>query len=415
MYIERMLAQKIKPFLARKEAISITGPRQAGKTTLTKHLQQELKKTHQKIWALTFERKADLDLFEKNIEDFKTLCEAYDCVIIDEFQYAKNGGRQLKYLYDTTKVKFIITGSSSLELTFQTGKYMVGRIFNFELAPFSFKEFASMDRELDPLLKKINPEMLFDFQIKAGFGAEINQRLAKKLEDFMLFGGYPAVCLSKTVVEKKKVLEGLVENYLLKDIKSLLNLATDDELMRLAKFLAAQIGNLVKYDELSDTSSLPYAQVLKHLNVLEKTYILNLIKPFFTNKRLELSKNPKCFFVDLGLRNQLLDDFRPMEARNDAGAIAENYAFSMLRKNFPELPLKYWRTKSKAEVDFVIEKDGAVIPIEVKYCSKRIVGKSLYSFIEKFSPSKALILTKDYLAEEKIGTCTVQWIPLGYF
>lgn len=157
MYIRRELETKIKPFLNRKEALAITGPRQAGKTTFIGHLQKELEAAGKKVKFITFEKKGDLDLFSNSIEDFKTLAQNYDCVIIDEFQYAKDAGQKLKYLYDTIKTKFIVSGSSSLELTFQTGKYMVGRLLDFELMPFSFGEYLPVvDADLAALRAKKN-------------------------------------------------------------------------------------------------------------------------------------------------------------------------------------------------------------------------------------------------------------------
>ncbi len=413
MYIQREVEQKITPFLQRKEAISITGPRQAGKTTFIRHFEEKFRREGKKVRFLTFESKGDLDLFDKNPEDFKKLAEQYDVVIIDEFQYATDAGKKLKYLYDTTPTKYIITGSSSLELTFQTGKYMVGRLLDFEMFPFSFREYLSaQNKELQKIIGGTGD--IFDFKTKSGFGDEINKRLVEELEKFVVWGGYPAVVLSNTEEEKKKILEGIVEKYLLRDIKSLLELATEDELLRLGKFLAAQIGNLVKYQELSNISNLFYGDIIKHLNILQKTYIIDLLKPYYTNKMTELSKNPKSFFVDLGMRNHLLSDFRTLEARNDFGAVMENYALTTFRKRFPGLPVKFWRTKSKAEVDFVIEKDRQMIPVEVKYSSKKIIGKSLFSFIEKFKPKKAVVLTKDFLYEERRKNCLIQFIPLGY-
>jgi len=417
MYIHRQLEKKVEPFLKREEAIAIVGPRQAGKTTFIKRLEKRLKEDKKKVRFITFERKADLDLFQENIEDFKDLMSQYQYVIIDEFQYAKNGGQKLKYLYDTTKIKFIITGSSSLELTFQTGKYMVGRMLDFKLAPFSFREFLFFEnKELFDLLdNKIKPISILKFNVKNGFGAEINKRLIIALEKYVVYGGYPAVILSKTKQEKEKVIENILEKYLLKDVRSLLKLATEDELLKLSKFLASQAGNIIKYEELSNVSGLAYRDVLKHLNILEKTFIIDLVKPFFTNKRTELTKNPKNYFIDLGLRNYLLADFRAIKNRNNLGAIMENYAYNMLNSLNLSPNLKYWRTKSKAEVDFVLEKEQRIYPIEIKYSSKRIVGKSFYSFIDKFKPKTGIILTKDYLAEEKIKNTKVKFIPLSYF
>lgn len=417
MYIERQLTNQIKPFLERKEVISIIGPRQAGKTTLVQRLIDEAQRNGRNVKFITFEKRVDLELFQNDIEDFKSIISQYDYAVIDEFQYAKDGGQKLKYLFDTTDVKFIITGSSSLELKSQTGKYMVGRMFSFELLPFSFREYLLVeDPEIFALLdKKFKSSDLLDFEVARGFGENINKRISGLLEKHVIYGGYPAAVISRSNVEKEKVLESIADNYLLKEIRGFLRLETEDELVKLQKFLATQIGNLIRYEELANAAQLSAKEVKKHLLILEKTYIIKLTKPFFTNKRTELTKNPKSFFIDLGLRNYLLNDFRPLVARNDAGALMENYAFNSLQKNYPGQIFKYWRTKSKAEVDFVIEKENDIIPIEIKYSSKKIIGKSLHSFIEKFSPKKAIVLTKDLLTEEKVKNCKVQFIPLGYF
>ncbi len=206
-----------------------------------------------------------------------------------------------------------------------------------------------------------------------------------------------------------------MENYLLKDIGSLLRLATEEELITLVRFLATQVGNLVNYKELSDVSGLPYKNLLKHLNILKQTYIIDLIKPYFTNKRTELSKNPKVYFIDLGLRNLALLDFKPLDLRNDAGSLAKNYVFNSLKRRAVSFEgLHFWRTKSKAEVDFVIASGQRIIPIEVRYSKAPTIGKSLYSFINKFLPSEAYVLTKDKVGEEKIKSCRLKFIPVYY-
>lgn len=417
MYIYRQLENQLSPFLKRREVIAIIGPRQAGKTTFIEYLADQLKNKNKKIKFITFENRSDLRLFDESIDDFKELIKSYDFVIIDEFQYAEDGGQKLKYLYDTLRgVKFIISGSSSLELTFQTGKYMVGRLLEFEMLPFSFREFLSAkNRDLANVLKNKNISDMAKFNIKNGFGAEINRRLTNLLEEYVVWGGYPAAVLAKNQTEKQKILEGIVEKYLLKDIQDLLHLSAKDDMERLSKLLAAQIGNMIKYEELSISAGLAHKDVKKYLDVLRGTYIAETIKPFYTNKRTELVKNPKVYFFDLGLRNFLLTDFRKMADRQDAGAVMENYAYVLLRRLYPMADLKYWRTKSKAEVDFIVESEGRILPIEIKYGSKKIIGKSLYSFIEKFNPPIAIILTKDYLGEEKIDKTKVKFIPLSYF
>jgi predicted AAA+ superfamily ATPase len=415
MYITRKLEKEIIKYLDRREVLAILGPRQAGKTTLLKKIGNENLKD-KKVKYITFEKRSDLKLFENSIEDFKDLIIDYDFVFIDEFQYADDCGQKLKYLYDETDVKFIISGSASLELRYKVGKYMVGRMIDFNLWQFSFLEYLdSQDSELYNLLqKRINIGNLLSFDVGTGFGQEINERLAKKMEKFVIYGGYPAVVLSDTKEEKEKILENILDKFLLKDIKSLLELATEDELLKLGRFLSTQIGNVINYEELSSASGLRYENLKKHLNILQKTFIIELIFPFFSNKKTELVKNPECFYHDLGLRNSLSLDFRELETRNDMGLVMENYAYIALRNLDISKQIKFWRTKSCAEVDFVIEKNNQQIPIEVKYSSKRVVGKSFYSFLRKYNPSVGIILTKDYLAEEKIGNTVVKFIPLTY-
>lgn len=414
MYINRELEKEIAPFLGRREVLAIIGPRQSGKTTLLNYFRETLVKEQKKVKFLTFENRADLALFHENLEDFRDLYKRYEIVIIDEFQYAKEGGKKLKYLFDTTETKFIISGSSSLELTFQTGKYMVGRMLNFTLLPFSFREYLSfVDNDLFSLLNERIPNV-FEFSIKNSLSGEINKRLGRHFEQYLIWGGYPAVALAATEREKGKIIENVFESYLLRDIRSLLKLATEEELVTLIKFLATQIGDLVEYKGLSNVSQLSYRNLMEHLNILRQTYIIDLIKPYFTNKRTELSKNPKIYFIDLGFRNFALLDFRPVAVRNDLGSLAENYVYTALRRKSSFATVNFWRTKSKAEVDFIISKDQTLLPIEVKYKRTPTPGKSLHSFIAKFSPKEALVLTKGSAGEEKVKGCQLKFIPAYY-
>ena len=415
LYIHRTLEEQMTPLLSRKEAIAIVGPRQAGKTTLLLHLKESLTQQKHKVKYLTFDNRADLELFQDSIDSFKALHKDYDSIIIDEFHYAKEGGEKLKYLYDTTRVKFIISGSSSLELTFQTGKYMVGRMFTLHLWPFSFKEYISIkDKDLHRLLIE-NKEDLFDTASPKFLDNQINKRIENYFREYIIFGGYPAPALESDLEIKKQLLASILNNYLLKDIKSLLSLITDQELVNLSKFLATQIGNLINYQELSSASGLSVVNVKKHLKILEETYILTIIKPFFTNKRLELIKTPKVYFHDTGFRNLIMENFNPLEIRGDKGALIENFVCThLLLRQGAFSPLHFWRTKSQAEVDFVIQTGESVVPVEVKCSETPSIGKSLYSFIDKFSPEKAFVLTMGYTDIRIIGKTTVIFAPVYY-
>ncbi len=405
IYIERTIEAEIRPFINRREVISLVGSRQSGKTTFLNHLQKKLLKKNKKAVYITFENTQSRQLFE-NPEEFKIYYQDYDVLIIDEFHYAKEGGQKLKYLYDTTDKKYIISGSSSLELTFKTGKYMVGRMITFNLLPFSFEEF----------LLASNKSLFNLFLLKKPFSKVTEGSFLKNFETYLIYGGYPAVVLAKSNIEKEKILEGIVDNYLLRDIKDLLTLTTEDELIILMKLLAGQIGNLINYNELSTLSGLKYKQLLKHLEILKKTYVVDLIRPYSTNRRTELVKNPKVYFSDSGFRNCILRDFRSFDKRQDFGSVIENYIYTKLTNNQTIISrVNFWRTKSGAEVDFIIEKEGKVIPIEVKYSSTPAVGKSLHSFINKYKPNMVYVVTKDVKKNIKIDKTKVFFIPAYRF
>ena len=140
MYIRRQLEEKINKYLHTREIVAVIGPRQSGKTTLLKHIYNNLKNAI----FLDFEDRDILELFNEDIKSFIELyVKKYDYTFIDEFQYAKAGGEKLKYIYDNYKTKIIISGSSASELTIQSVKYLVGRIFIFNLYPCSFEEFLN--------------------------------------------------------------------------------------------------------------------------------------------------------------------------------------------------------------------------------------------------------------------------------
>ena len=151
--------------------------------------------------------------------------------------------------------------------------------------------------------------------------------------------------------------------------------------------------------------------MLNYFNILKQTFICIEAKPFFTNKKKELVKSPEIFFLDNGFRNFVIKNFQDIELRADIGAINENFVASELVKR--NIELKYWRTQNKAEVDFVVEKEGEMIPIEVKSNLKESkVTRSFRNFLESYKPKKGFILSKKYVGKIKIGKTIVQFNPV---
>lgn len=411
-YIPREKEKILRKYIGKgkKQAVALIGPRQAGKTTLLKKIQKELRK--QKTAFLTFENQEDRVLFAENIEGFKKLYGNYDVIFIDEFQYAKDGGQKLKYLYDTTKAQFVVSSSSSLDLTFQTGKFIVGRLLTFTLLPFSFRE--SLKESLSEIIPK--PATFDQLPHIKPLGPMLDDKVRAAFEEYLTFGGYPNIILSQESKDKIFQLRSLYDTYFLREIESLLKLATESELRQLLKALALQIGNLIEYRELSQVTGLKHGALKKHCNILSATYLTEFLSPYFTNRRTELVKSSKIYFLDTGFRNFVVNDFRELDIRQDTGALVENYILKRLHEyaNINE-EIHFWRTKNKAEVDFVFIAGNEIIPIEVKYRINPSVGKSLYSFIEKYKPSKAFILTKSTFQKIKIQRTHVYFLPVYYF
>ncbi|MBI4655190.1 MAG: ATP-binding protein [Elusimicrobia bacterium] len=433
MIIQRDLLEKIKPFLKRKEYLAILGPRQCGKTVfleiIKKHLISVEKNDEKHVHIITFEDRRLLRQFEREPVSFassyaKPGCSTPAWLMIDEFQYAEEGGQKLKLVYDTVKnLKIIVTGSSSLELKARTGRYMVGRILTFLLYPFDFAEYL---RARDSRLERIQEKEragLFNWlsggkipRRRCGEDA-YNEEMEAHYEKYCVWGGYPAVVLSATDRERLKVLADIYSGYILKDIKGLLELSTDRNLVLLAQHLSAQTGNIVVYGNLGNESMLDFRKLKGHLNVLMETFICAELRPFFVNRQKELSKNPKIYFYDQGFRNYLIENMNPPERRPDAGAVIENAVFvrfNSLREDLGRI--NFWRTKAGAEVDFVIHTAGSILPVEVKYSSfeNPKISKSFASFIETFKPARGLILTKKYWGYLKRNSTEIIFAPVYY-
>lgn len=366
LYISRKLEKKILKYLKTPEIIAVVGPRQSGKTTLMKHIFNGLKKAV----FLTFDDKKILNLFSQSPDEFIELYIApYEYVFLDEFHFAKAGGKILKYIIDTTdNKKIIISGSSSADLTIQAIKYLVGRVFVFNLWPFDFDEFLKFKNPNLFALFSQKKKSLFQYAkniSSVNFGSEVITELKKYYQEYAIFGGYPRVVLTSDREEKITVLKNIYNTYFLREVKDILGLADDYRLTQMIKALALQIGNLVDYEEIRRISNLSFPTMKKYLNFLEKTYISLFVKPYFKNKRTEIVKNPKTYFFDNGLRNFIVEDFRKIQDRTDGGALLENGVAMQLIKQ--DLNFKFWRNKQKSEIDFVVfASDNKKIALEIK-------------------------------------------------
>ncbi len=400
MYVERFLEKDIKKYLQDREIIAIVGARQCGKTTLMKRIFNELDNAD----FISFEDRDILNLFSNDIKSFvEKYVKGNDYLFIDEFQYAKEGGKNLKYIFDNYKTKIIISGSSAPELTIHSIKYLVGRVFVFTLYPFSFEEFL-----------KFKDPKLYNLYKKDRTTKEVIELINKPYFEYFVYGGYPRVVLEEDYEKKKEILRNIFNTYLLREIKEIMQIHEDQKINQIIKALSLQIGGLVNHSKISSLTGISFNELKKYIEILKKTFVGIEVGPFFRNKRKELSKTSKFYFLDNGFRNISINDFREKNLRNDLGELNENFIASELIKQGKEP--KYWRTKSKAEVDFVLEYRGKeIIPIEVKtslHENKIKITRSFRNFVEEYKPKRGFVFSFNLKHRKYINKSEIRFLPL---
>ncbi len=404
-YIEREIEREIFKFLKDREIIVIRGPRQSGKSTLLKKIGKVLQEKHEEgdVFLIDLEDEIEQLKFEKNPKEYLEFYlrgKEKIFLILDEIQYVKNSGKILKLLFEKyPQVKFIVSGSSSLDVN-KLGEYLVGRAVFFELYPFSFTEFLKAKDNNLYLEYQTNK---FNVEKPKKVDSLFKDRLNDYLKQYLTFGGYPRIVLEKNREKKIIFLKNLFSTYIEKDIIKLYGIKYKDKVITLLKYLSATIGNLLNFNDICQVTNSHFQEIKQLISILEETYVLKRLPPFYKNLVTELKKNPKVYFFDLGLRNVLLERFEFSD--DEWGRILENYGFLA----FKNCSLSFWRTTAKAEVDFVIK--DREIPIEIKTVPK--ITRSFLSFIEHYHPKIGLVVNWERNEEVKRNKTRIFFISLS--
>ncbi len=406
--IKRKLYLELIDHLPQKEMSLIIGPRQAGKTTLMEMLKKHLDQSGERTLFLNLDIEWDRPHFDSQAALLRKieleLGQKKGYVFIDEIQRKDDAGLFLKGIFDLkSPYKFIISGSGSMELKQKIHESLVGRKRLFELFTVTFEEFVNHRTNYR------YEENLVDF---LAIETEKTQQL---LSEYMQFGGYPRVVMETEQREKIRLIDEIYRSIMEKDIAYLLRLDKPDVFSTLIKVLAGQVGQLMNYSELASTLNVSFATVKNYLWYAQKIFLVELIPPYAHNIRKEISKSPVPYFWDLGLRNYSLGLFGHLESPLEKGFVFENLVFLVLRQKlrFKAAKLNYWRTKDKAEVDFVIEAGQSLIPVEVKYkhLKQEKVPRSLRSFIDNYNPEHAFIINLNLKNTLKINKTTLFFMP----
>jgi len=410
--IKRTALREIYSYLDDPEILVIIGPRQSGKTILLLEIQKYLIKkkrvAKENILFFNLDIITNLELFASQKKFINFIKERLSpkkriFIMIDEVQRIENPGLFIKGIYDLNlPVKFILTGSSSLEIKSKTEESLTGRKLVFHLYPFSFYEYL---KSKDKVLARLS------------LGQNISEFSQKQIMDYLseyiIYGGYPRPSLEINKQRKLKFLKEIYSSYIEKDVVGFLKIKEPLVFTKLVSVLAGQIGQLINVKELSQTLKLNQRTIENYLNILEQTFVIKKITPFFSNLRKELTKMPKLYFIDSGLRNLAIDSFQSFDSRPDKGALLENYIFSSLFTQQKNFVVHFWRTQAKSEVDFVLKyHDGKIVPIEVKAREmiKPEISKSFRSFIKKYNPEKTFVVNLSYQDKMKIYKTEIEFI-----
>lgn len=347
--IERYYSD-LEKYLKPNHALIIFGPRQVGKTTLLKSFLEKTKLKY-KLDSGDNIRIQSL-LGSQDFDKILSYAEGYDLIAIDEAQQIPNIGKALKILVDQVpNLSVIATGSSSFDLAQSVGEPLTGRKVTLNLYPIAQLE----------LLKIYN-----------------SYEMREKLEESLIFGGYPRVVCTPTRQEKISILMELVDSYLLRDVLALEKVRKSDVLLNLVKLLAFQIGQLVSLNELATQLQIDSKTVARYLDLLEKSFVIYKLGGFSRNMRNEVTGKHKYYFLDLGIRNAVIAHFNPLEKRNDTGQLWENFVFierlkSTTYKGFYGQRY-FWRSYQGQEIDFLEEAETELTAFEVKWSPKKKVG-----------------------------------------
>jgi predicted AAA+ superfamily ATPase len=393
MYIQRTIHDRVKNHLKRKEYTIITGPRQCGKTSLMLALFEELQNSGESVSFITFEDRDILTAINNHPEEvfsfsrrpekprnLKELVKHPHFLFIDEMQNASDPSNFLKYLYDVygENLKIVATGSSAFYIDRKFTDSLAGRKRVFELKTLSFKEYLKFKektvfyKEMDLIRKQ------------AGYVSSHMRELMGEFNNYLVYGGYPEVVLEENNGEKINLLKEIKNSFLKRDVDES-GISNPDKFYNLLALLAGQAGNLVNRNELSNTIGVDHKTTDKYLYVLQNCFHLDLVKPFYSNLRKELTKMPKIYFKDFGLRNMALNRFFEFRSREDQGALLENYIYLRLIELYDTEQINFWRISENKEIDFIVTTSfGEGVAYEAKMKCKSVKKSASKSFLEHY-------------------------------
>lgn len=358
------------------KVIILLWPRQVWKTTIMKYFYNELLTKNNKSIFL------DLDIFENYekvnsysnfinyliINWYKEGQKDFFYIFLDEFQKYKNFTKILKNIYDNnSNIKIIASGSSSLTIKNNIQESLAWRKRVINIFPLNFEEFLLFKKEVKLYRNYKNISTL---KWEDLYNSLWNYY--SLLYEFMIYWWYPAVILEKDLKEKQKVLWDIFDLFIKKDLWEYLRIDKIKVVKDILKYIAINNWWKLKFQAIAELSNTSMHTIKNYVEILKELFIFIELKPYFTNKNLELVKIPKIYFIDNWVRNYFIKNFIELDLRQDSWELFEWFILWEFVKAWVDFEsLKYWNDKNKRKVDIIIDNISEVIPYEIKF--KKII------------------------------------------
>lgn len=366
MNYTRSIEKSFKESLFKGKVVILYGARQVGKTTLVKKV---LNESNVQSAYFQCDIPSERAIFlEPEPRKIKAVLGDVQLVVLDEAQLIENIGTVLKTLVDTfPDIQVIATGSASFDLANKVREPLTGRAREFVLYPLSFEE--------------------------RWMALPVEQR-SSIFPDMMRFGGFPGL-VDKSEEEKTRELELLQQNTLYKDIFALESIKKPVVLSNLARYLAFTIGSVITSGNIAKELKTDPKTVERYLDLLEKMFVIKRVYALSSNQRKVITKGYKVYFLDLGIRNTIIQGYQTLDLRNDLGGLFENFFFierlKFLHNQQKSPETFFWRTYTKQEVDFVEKVTGEVTAFECKF-GEHQKSRGLYAFAAEFPGAETHVI-----------------------
>ncbi len=372
-FIEKALEQKI----GSNKVLLLFGTRRVGKTFMVRQLLASVK---QKYLLLNGE---DLDtqrlLSQRTKSAYNRFLKNIKLLVVDEAQAVPEIGLALKLIIDEfPQLTIIATGSSAFDLSNKTGEPLTGRSYEFRIYPIAQMELSERESPIET---------------------------HHNLDERLVLGSYPELFSITDHDEKIEYLQHLIRSYLLKDILAYEGIRNSSKLLDLLQLLAYQCGNEVSVEQLGSNLGMSKNTIDKYIDLLCKVQIIFKLRGYSKNLRKEIVKNSKFYFFDNGIRNALINDFKPISVRNDIGILWENYLLSeRIKHNYylKKVPEYYfWRTYDQQEIDLIEATGTKLAAYEFKW--KKTNKKIPIAFREAYPKASFEIITQDNYLDFIVG------------